>query len=315
MKRYLRQMRPTSDDRSSSGSVTLEAALVMPLFLFFSLTLIALIYASAVSMALHGALSNATRQAAVAWYPLSLSLDKVREHPVYTQAEAWNGRVAEVGEALRKYGKVLPEPLQSWAETAADGSEAVRELPARLAAEQWVRSLADRNVLHPSDIRVTQLLFPSGETEDDGFFTLSAEYPLPFRLPFSDRKVVIAASAKERVWIGGKPSAARQLSDNPQAGTLSFVSLEPNPVRPGRKATLTVRASPGEAVDLSVYYKSGASEAKHLGTATADSSGLVVWTWHVSGRTTPGEWSWEAAAGDGSRLSQSFRVEKRPQSE
>jgi len=107
--------------------------------------------------------------------------------------------------------------------------------------------------------------------------------------------------------VGGSPSRARENGEADNRLRIEFVSLDPDPVRPGRKATLVLRTEPGAVLDLSVYYKSGRSQAKHLGTAAADASGIVSWTWHVSGNTTSGEWSWEAV-GEGGRLSRTFRV-------
>jgi hypothetical protein len=101
---------------------------------------------------------------------------------------------------------------------------------------------------------------------------------------------------------------SRAAEDGKESFNVSFVSLEPNPVRPGRKATLVIRTTPGTAVDLTIIYKSGLSQAKHLGSATADASGLVSWTWHVSGRTTPGQWNWQVSNADGGIWTQSFEV-------
>lgn len=107
---------------------------------------------------------------------------------------------------------------------------------------------------------------------------------------------------------GGERLGSTAPEPNGGAGSLAFVSLEPSPVQRGRRVTLVLRADPGAAVDLKVVYKSGLSQARYLGAATADASGRVSWTWLVSGNTTPGEWAWEAEYSGGS-LQRSFEVQ------
>jgi hypothetical protein len=63
-----------------------------------------------------------------------------------------------------------------------------------------------------------------------------------------------------------------------------------SPVSPGHNATLNVSTNPGARCEITVYYKSGPSQAQGLDPKTADSSGHVSWTWKVGTRTTPGEW-------------------------
>ncbi|RIE00898.1 pilus assembly protein [Cohnella faecalis] len=289
----------------------MEAALVVPIFLTVAFVLVFLIQTSITVMALHSALSQTARQAASAWYPISLGMDKARDNQIYSQAEEWRGRLTDIGETIGEYGDYLPEPLKGWARDAADGARNAANYPVREATERWVRSSADDGMIDKNRIRITEAQVPAEDFSETAFLTLSAEYRLPFRIPFTNRPITIRETVKERAWIGGKPSTARLVDGEASIGTLSFVSLEPNPVRPGKKATLLLRGKPGEIVDLNVLYKSGPSEAKHLGSVTVDSSGFVQWTWHVSGRTTPGEWVWEAASGDGSRLKQTFQVKKR----
>ncbi|WP_051318305.1 hypothetical protein [Cohnella thermotolerans] len=296
-----------AERKSDGGSVALEAALVMPTFLLAALFLIFLVQTSVTAMALHGALSQTVRQAASEWYPVALGLDSVRETPVYAKSKQLEDKLAAVGDTLAKYGSLLPSPLAEWAEQAADGSWSVEQIAARRTFGALLESFLDRRVLEADRVAVVSVEIPGTDDPNQAFLTVKAEYRLPMRIPFVGRSLTITESARERVWTGGSPSNAK-LEDGEQPDVLSFVSFEPNPARRGRKVTLTLRAKPGEKVDLSVIYKSGLSQAKHLGEATADASGLVSWTWHVSGNTTPGEWYWEAMPEDGAVLRQSFEV-------
>ncbi|WP_276354927.1 hypothetical protein [Cohnella caldifontis] len=282
----------------------------MPVFLLLAFFLLFLVQTSVIMIALQGALSQTVRTAASAWYPISL----MRDNGGAQTAEDREPATAAAGfsldgakEILDEYGEWLPSPLREWAEPLANGKwtpegEAAKPVFAGLTME-----LADSEVLKAGRFRIVSVELPREGNPSESFLTLEAEYRLPFRVPFTGRPLAVRASARERVWTGGTPSQARQADEQEHPLSVEFVSLEPNPVRPGRKATLVLRTRPGAVLDLSVLYKSGQSQAKHLGAAAADESGIVSWTWHVSGNTTSGEWNWEVK-GEGGRYGQSFRV-------
>jgi hypothetical protein len=73
------------------------------------------------------------------------------------------------------------------------------------------------------------------------------------------------------------------------SGVLEIVSVT-SPISKGANATLTAKTSPNASCSITVYYKSGASEAIGLEPKTADASGMVSWTWKVASRTTSGTW-------------------------
>ncbi|MFC5531628.1 hypothetical protein [Cohnella yongneupensis] len=294
---------------SDRGSVTLEAAMMMPAFLLLVLFLIFMVQTAVISMAMHGVLSQTVRQAAGSWYPVSLAIEEAKGTQLYEQADKWSGKLGKVGETLDKVSSWLPSPIKEWAGQAADGEWSVDQQAAKLAFGQLMQPFIDESVLDGSRLHLSAIELPDDRDRSKTFLTLRAEYSLPMKVPFIGKKLVISQSATERVWVGGSPTNARLVADDADALQVTFVSLEPNPVRPGRKATLVVRTKPGVSVDLSVLYKSGRSQAKHLGTATADASGMVSWTWLVSGRTTPGEWSLKVTgAGQAGAWEHAFEV-------
>lgn len=75
----------------------------------------------------------------------------------------------------------------------------------------------------------------------------------------------------------------------PAFSGLEIVSVT-SPISRGATASLTARAAPNASCSITVYYKSGASSAAGLGPKTADSNGMVSWSWKVGARTTPGTW-------------------------
>lgn len=85
--------------------------------------------------------------------------------------------------------------------------------------------------------------------------------------------------------------------------TLEMVSVTSSVAR-GADATLRARTAPGAYCTITVYYKSGPSEAAGLSPKTADAQGNVSWTWRVGTNTTPGSWRIVVTAEkDGSQVS------------
>ncbi|MFC5401507.1 TadE family protein [Cohnella soli] len=295
--------------KSEFGGVTLETAMVMPVFLLFAAFLVFIVQTAIVSMALHGALSQTARQAASAWYPVSMAIERARESDLNQQIEHWNDKWMSVRETVGRYGKWLPSPMKEWAEQAANGTFSLEQHAARIAFGRLVKTFVDEDVLDLSRIHITNVGLPDEQNVSDGYVTIEAEYILPMKVPFLGRQLNLRSSARERAWIGGSPSKSRIAKEGDgTAFVVDFVSLNPDPVQRGRKATLVIRTKPGTAVDLSILYKSGLSQAKHLGSATADESGLVSWTWHVSGNTTPGTWSIKVTNGSGGVWEHLFEV-------
>jgi competence protein ComEC len=69
--------------------------------------------------------------------------------------------------------------------------------------------------------------------------------------------------------------------------TLDIVTVT-SPVARGEKATLIARTLPGAKCTITVYYKSGPSDASGLDPKVADGKGKVSWTWKVAGSVPPG---------------------------
>jgi hypothetical protein len=294
------------------GSVTLEAAVVLPVFLLFAMLIIFLVQTAVMSMALQNAMTQTVRLAASAWYPIHLSQaeagdDGQAQFPSGGSESGGYGKLKDIAETIGEYGEFLPSPLKEWAEETAGGRLTLQEEAAKRIFSSLVLSLADEKVLNAERFQLVSVQLP--DQENGRFLALEGQYRLPFRVPFTGQPLIIRAAAAERIWAGGLPS--RSSLPDPGGGSLQveFVSLTPDPVRPGRKATLVLRTQPGAALDLSVIYKSGESKAKNLGRAIADDSGYVSWTWHVSGNTTSGQWTWMVSSEEGI-YEQAFRVER-----
>lgn len=63
-----------------------------------------------------------------------------------------------------------------------------------------------------------------------------------------------------------------------------------SPVERGSVASITIKTSPNVPCTITVYYKSGPSQAQGLDPKNSDSDGNCSWSWTVGGNTTPGDW-------------------------
>ncbi len=86
---------------------------------------------------------------------------------------------------------------------------------------------------------------------------------------------------------------------------LKLVDVTKNTVKVNETATLTINGKPNTPYTISVFYTSGASEAKGLEKKTSDASGNVTWTWKVGANTNPGKHR-IVINGGGERIETSF---------
>jgi len=77
---------------------------------------------------------------------------------------------------------------------------------------------------------------------------------------------------------------------------IAIVSLT-SPISRGSNATITINTTPNVLCTITVYYKSGPSEAKGLEPKNSDGNGNCTWSWKVGARTTHGDWKIVITAG------------------
>ncbi|WP_114383375.1 TadE/TadG family type IV pilus assembly protein [Paenibacillus prosopidis] len=306
---------------NEQGSIVVEAALVMPLIIVVLLVFVVLIRLCAAQMALHSAASQTVRQIAVHIHPANLAWEqaaasKPLSAPVIGQLSSWSEIAAEAAEWL-------PAPAGGLVSSALRGdfrplqNMAATEI-GRTVVEPLIREFADKAIIDPERLRLQLLSLPDLTKSDEPYLAIEVEYDFPLKLPFYGKPIVLKEQAAERVWVSdAAPARYGMESGTDNVIPLKIVSIEPTPLRPGRKATVIVKTSPGAAVSLGVMYKSGSSKAKHLGAASADANGFAQWTWHVSGNTTPGVWQLTAseAANPNNQVSMHFVVEKSSESQ
>lgn len=301
-----------------SGSIVLEAAIVMPMLLFVLVAFSIIISLCAAQMALYSAASQSVRQIAAHLYPVELAVENLSA-TASSAAASRPETLPEWSEVAAEAAEWLPDPAGQLISSALRGdwrplqNMAATEL-GRSTVEPFIRQFANPYILRPERVKLHLFTLPDLKEKEMPYLAIALEYEYPVKLPFIDGPIVLREQAFERVWISDASPAAYGSENEEDKGLyLQIIAIEPTPLRPGRKAAVLVKTEPGAVVSLSVTYKSGDSKAKHLGQATADEQGFVEWTWHVSGNTTPGIWQLtvEGVDKEGS-VSRHFLVEKKP---
>ncbi|BBH24775.1 hypothetical protein Back11_61200 [Paenibacillus baekrokdamisoli] len=320
MKRQKQLAGRTGNLRCESGSIALEASLIMPIVLMVIIFFICLIRLSAVQMALHGTVSQTVRQMAANIYPVELAFDEVASSlPASGKPDSSSSmqKLPGLSFASDKLEEWLPSPAGPLMAAVLRGDwKAVSDTASteigRSVIEPLLRHEADQAILDPELLRLSKLSLPDFKGKTEAYVLVEAEYTFKLGFPFTKRSLIVREQAEERAWIRDSVPANSEGEETDQDHAhIQIISIEPDPLRPGRKARLIVQTDPCRALNLVIDYKSGRSEAKHIGETTADDTGRAEWTWLVSGNTTPGVWELSVSAADGTTVSRHFIVEKK----
>lgn len=333
-------------NKGAEGSITLEAALITPVFVMVVFWFVFLVHMTLLSGQLHAAAANAVKQVSAHIYPVAIAVTARtggQQGTPVPAGESGQGIPAEPGsedsgnmettsgngpfswrmpslsleEWAGQYAANLPAPLSTWVTDAArKGEEPLQELKA-IASESvldplvkpLLRPFLQGTLLEEEHLHVSRVTVPDLKAGKQPYFGLEVSYELPLKVPFTGRRMVLQTRAEERLWIGDTgeldPGAG---SGEGQTGQAAVVIAKPDPAYAGHRATIQAQVAPGSSAKLTVYYKSGVSQAKYLGEATADGQGYICWTWLVGGNTTPGTWSFVIETEEGMRTTDVFEV-------
>lgn len=319
--RRLSVIQPLSRKRKASeqGSMVVEAALVLPMFMFFVIFLIYIVQMTLISTALQSTVSDTVKTVAAHMYPISLAVQANSDNSGTGEPSTSHWEIPQLSLAdwVSKYSDSLPAPVNEWVRDAvASGEEPLQELK-----NQTIEAVLDpvlKPVLKPfmpddlldyDRIHVSNVRIPNLKSGASPYFGIEVNYELPIRVPFLNKLIVLQAKAQERLWIGdtGEGGAGSGTGDDQAKGSIELLE-KPNPAVASKQAKVKVKVEPGSSAQLSVYYKSGQSTAKYLGWKTADENGYIDWEWNVGFNTTPGTWLFVVETTDGERIEVPFTV-------
>jgi hypothetical protein len=328
MKLWLRKSPVPRDE----GSMVVEAALVLPMFLLFVLFLIFIVQMTLYSTALQSTASDTVKIISTHMYPAALAAQQwdgagdgeaegAGEEGSMSSAPSsvWSIPRLSLAEWSEDYVEELPEPMESWVSAAIrQGEGPLQKLQA--GASETLLDIALKPMLKPylssdwleySRIHVSNVTIPDLNKGTHPYFGLVVSYELPMKVPFLNQKIVLEASSVERLWIGNTDVSGEGNTAEPDEDSGTIVILEkPNPGVANHQGKIKVKVPPGASANLSIFYKSGQSTAKYLGWKQADEQGYIEWEWKIGVNTTPGTWPFVISLADGTTLEATFTVVK-----
>ncbi|WP_234032674.1 TadE/TadG family type IV pilus assembly protein [Paenibacillus faecalis] len=309
---------------SEQGSMVVEAALVLPMFMFFVIFLIYMVQMTLISTALQNTVADAVKTVSSHIYPVHLAVNKENGGSGTTgqagQASHWEIPKLSLTDWASQYSALLPAPLDQWVREAAVAGD----VPLQQFKNQTAEAVLDpviKPILKPfmpegfldyDRIHVSNVTVPNLKSGEHPYFGIEVSYDLPIRVPFLNKKIVLQAKSEERLWIGdtGEGGGSSTNGGAEQSGGIQLLE-KPDPAIASQQTKVRVKLQPGASANLSVYYKTGKSTAKYLGWKTADANGYIEWEWNVGFNTTSGTWPLVIETADGERMEVMFTVIER----
>lgn len=301
---------------NEDGSITFEAALVMPLFIVFLFFFYVLIMAISAQMALQQLASQSAQRLANYIHPVALTSNYINNELLPNEQGSYRNADEGVAELVYELGEMLPHPLDTIVKEGAKGNywpatNLATTVIGQELLEQLIVGSAQHPVLDKKGIKLVYLQLPDLIRNSNHDVIVALQYDLPFSLPFFGHTLSVREQAMQRVWLPDALAAGYEINESEEEAYIYITSIEPNPLKPGRKATIKAITLPSSSISLDVFYKSGSSVAKNLGVTTSNEKGEVEWTWHVSGNTTPGQWMLELTLTEQqAKLKHPFEVRK-----
>lgn len=273
--------------KATQASISLEAAIVMPVVISVCLFFFNLYQLVLIDDELRNGMSKVSHEVASFYYPVDLAYTSFSE----------TGTGQTVNDWLQSFdGWGAQIPLWQALNKRTDAQARSLVVKPYLLANMSKRHVKD------SQLKIEKVSLPSLQDRGSSLFGLEVSYEHPLLIPFLKRTIKLKKAAYERVWIGDQAPAMITHSSE-----LVIQSIVPSRIRRGSKAVITAKTLPGALTSIQIAYKSGNSIARGLVGKHADQTGIVSWTWHVGGNTTEGMWQATVTSG-GLRATRMFEV-------
>jgi hypothetical protein len=211
----------------TSGSIVVEASLILPVFLSFVLVLNSFIQITIAQIALQTAVSETTKQIATHMYPVKLLYSAAESkitgsqtgkiiQQVLQQIEEARSKVTGSEDLVEQYASYIPQSIvlllewekQQREHIEANGQDISQQMLDRTfnpllnqAFTDLVLQFADNQVLRPNNLKVVAVQLPN-LVSSEALIAIEAEYDVQLNLPFFHRTLALRKRAVERVWIG-----------------------------------------------------------------------------------------------------------------
>jgi len=224
----LKRFIPSSFVRGANGGITLEAAIIMPMFIAFVFVLILFVRLAVTEIALKSAAVETTKLVAAHLYPVELLVDEAKSqyngsqigsgiNSAIDRVKQLQGKLEQTEQFVDDYAAWIPEPfiqLIEWEKEVRQSAETQTEEELRhlndtvlqpklnQAVKPIVYMFADQSVLEEDRMSVNKVNWPSLSERDHAYLGIEVTYRFPIRVPFLNTELVLKKKAYERVWLG-----------------------------------------------------------------------------------------------------------------
>lgn len=191
--------------RNEEGSITIEAALIIPLLLTFFLFLMSLVKISIAEMALKESVSE-TAQIISHYTFLSMVAEKKIQETTdgfvdgivdKAGGEMGNNEIAKI--LLEKIGGIGKGLIPTSGELISD--HFAKDVYRTAVIEKYKQKVNNTSFFNPDGIKIIDYSYPTSRTGAD--VKVEAENVLKLVLPFFEKDIKIKKVAIERAWVGG----------------------------------------------------------------------------------------------------------------
>ncbi|MCM2677124.1 TadE/TadG family type IV pilus assembly protein [Alkalicoccobacillus plakortidis] len=183
--------------RDERGSLTLEAAMVMPFFLLFVVFLATIIRISVADMALKQAVSETTEIFATSAYPIAVA-SGAAETKANSKIEEYTNNKVQLGDVKTLLNFVFDsvgfDPTSYFQDAAESASTEV-------VKTKYKESNADL-FFSGDNIQVEITDLPDPNSTTSLYLGMIATYELEITAPFVNKTIVLKEKAYERIWVG-----------------------------------------------------------------------------------------------------------------
>jgi len=198
--------------KKNSGSIVLEATLILPIFLSFLLILIAFIRIAVVEMELTTAVAEVTKQVATHMYPVGIFYEdlsktdagEVLEDVISTLNDS-NKKLMGFDEFINQYSYLLPAEINSLLDITNKFSEdisGVYDKSLSTLFQPIMDHYVDDSIIRFEHFQVTKVILPDLINGEQPYFGIEIRYDMPLNVPFFDKIITFKKLAYERVWLG-----------------------------------------------------------------------------------------------------------------
>lgn len=193
--------------RNENGSITIEAALIIPIFLTFVLFLSSLIKITVAEMALQKAVDETAQNVSHYSYLAMVAQKKIKKttdgfvDSLTDKSKESLGNHTIANHLLEKISQAGKDFIPTSGDAINQFSDGFYE---GIVRSSYEKHIGTSQFYNPSGIKVIQSSFPTGTSGEAADVKIEAENTLKIVVPFFEKEIKIKKIAVERGWVGNK---------------------------------------------------------------------------------------------------------------